>query len=239
MSADSAILWVEASLHNPTYDHSSRGWETAKPAHEAKKFRLAAEPKELPISRHRAKEMGSKRHLAEPGRRRLLLRLALGLAVIYAIRQHLSLRGVAHERLVALQAMSSTTTPLQTPSAERFFAPRAARPLKEPAPATRRLIVAETDTLVARSIPVTWPPSQVYDSVLWRRAPRLAQPPVGVGDRKDPRAAVRRLDVSQIAFRASRRRVRDAEFFGNDRTAAAFITKRLAELVDQGGARKS
>ena len=37
----------------------------------------------------------------------------------------------------------------------------------------------------------------------------------------DQRAQVKRLDVSQIAFRASRRRVRDAEFFGNDRTAAA------------------
>ena len=75
--------------------------------------------------------MGSKRHLAEPGRRRLLLRLALGLALIYGLRQHLSLRTVAHERLVALQAMSSTTTPLQTPSAARFFAPRAAQPPKE------------------------------------------------------------------------------------------------------------
>ena len=33
--------------------------------------------------------------------------------------------------------------------------------------------------------------------------------------------------------------MRDAEFFGNDRTAAAFITGRLAEIIDQGGARKS
>ena len=169
--------------------------------------------------------MGSKRHLAEPGRRRLLLRLALGLALIYAIRQHLSLRAVAHERLVALQAMGSAKPLETTPSAERFFAPRAAQPLKEPAAATRRLVIAETDTLVARSSPIAWPPSQVYDSVMWRRAPRLAQPPVGVGDRKDPRAQVRRLDVSQIAFRASRRRVRDAEFFGNDRTAAAFVPR--------------
>ena len=103
-----------------------------------------AEPKELPVSRHRAKEMGSKRHLAEPGRRRLLLRLALGLALIYGLRQHLTLR-TAHDRLVALQALSSTTTPLQTPSAERFFAPRAAQPLREPSAATRGLIVAEAD----------------------------------------------------------------------------------------------
>jgi hypothetical protein len=183
--------------------------------------------------------MGSKRHLAEPGRRRLLLRLALGLALIYGLRQHLSLRSVAHDRLVALQAMKSTGTSVATPSAERFFAPRAAQPLREPSTATRRLIVAEADTLVARSIPVTWPPSQVYDGVMWRRAPRLAAPPVGVGDRNDQRAAVRRLDVAQIAFRASRRRVRDAEFFGNDRTAAAFVTKRLAEIIDSGGARKS
>ena len=42
--------------------------------------------------------MGSKRHLAEPGRRRLLLRLALGLALIYAIRQHLSLRIIGERR---------------------------------------------------------------------------------------------------------------------------------------------
>ncbi len=78
--------------------------------------------------------MGSKRHLAEPGRRRLLLRLALGLALIYAIRQHLSLRAVAHERLVALQAMGSAKPLETTPSAERFFAPRAARPLKNRRP---------------------------------------------------------------------------------------------------------
>ena len=85
--------------------------------------------------------MGSKRHLAEPGRRRLVLRLALGLLAIYAIRQHLSLRSLAHDRLVALQAISSAGAPLEKqPSAERFFAPRAAQPLKEPSKATRRLI---------------------------------------------------------------------------------------------------
>ena len=60
--------------------------------------------------------MGSKRHLAEPGRRRLLLRLALGLALVYALRQHMTLRGVAHERLVALQAMSSTCLLYTSPS---------------------------------------------------------------------------------------------------------------------------
>ena len=32
--------------------------------------------------------------------------------------------------------------------------------------------------------------------------------------------------------------MRDAEFFGNDRTAAAFVTKRLAEIIDSGGARR-
>ena len=183
--------------------------------------------------------MGSKRHLAEPGRRRLIVRLVLGLAAIYALRQHITLRAVAEQRLMELQALRSPGAPPATPSFKNFFAPRAAQPLKEPAAATRRLIVAETDTLVARSTPIAWPPSQVYDSVMWRRAPRLAAPPVGVGDRNDQRAAVRRLDVSQIAFRASRRRVRDAEFFGNDRTAAAFVTKRLAEIIDSGGARKS
>ena len=52
--------------------------------------------------------MGSKRHLAEPGRKRLAVRLALGLLAIYAIRQHITLRNTAHERLVALQAMKST-----------------------------------------------------------------------------------------------------------------------------------
>ena len=157
------------------------GWETAKPAHEAKKFRLAAEPKGLPISRHRAKAMGSKRHLAEPGRRRLLLRLALGLALIYGLRQHLSLRTVAHERLVALQAMSSTTTPLQTPSAERFFAPRAAQP-------RQRTINSDAafdnrgDGHARRTLfPLAWPPSQVYDGVMWRRAPRLASRPSALG----------------------------------------------------------
>ncbi len=183
--------------------------------------------------------MGSKRHLAEPGRRRLIVRLVLGLAAIYALRQHITLRAVAEQRLLELQALRSPGAPPATPSFKNFFEPRAALPLKEPSIATRRLIVAETDTLVARSTPIAWPPPQVYDGVMWRRAPRLAAPPVGVGDRKDPRAAVRRLDVSQIAFRASRRRVRDAEFFGNDRTAAAFVTKRLAEIIDGGSARKS
>ena len=138
----------------------------------------------------------------------------LGLALIYGLRQHISLRTVAHDRLVALQTLKHTGTVQELPSAERFFAPRAAQPPKEPSTATRRLIVAETDTLVARSSPIAWPPPQVYDGVMWRRAPRLAAPPVGVGDRNDQRAQVRRLDVSQIAFRASRRRVRDAEFFG-------------------------
>ena len=33
--------------------------------------------------------------------------------------------------------------------------------------------------------------------------------------------------------------MRDAEFFGNDRTAAAFVTKRLAEIIDSGVTRKS
>ena len=49
--------------------------------------------------------MGSKRHLAEPGRRRLIVRLVLGLAAIYALRQHITLRAVAEQRGFEVQVL--------------------------------------------------------------------------------------------------------------------------------------
>lgn len=179
--------------------------------------------------------MGSKRHLAEPGRRRVLLaRLGLGLAALGALSCYKQQRDLAEARWVALEA------------AERRLAQRDTAPLFErrpsaitppPLQAIRRLVVAEADTLAQRSIPLPWPPAKTYDGAAWRSG-RLAAPPIGVGDHTDTRAAVRRLDAAQPAFRAARKRVRDAEFFGSSVQAAAFVTKRLAEFIGLG-ARKS
>jgi len=180
--------------------------------------------------------MGSKRHLAEPGRRRVcLVRLALGLAALGALSCYKQQRDLAEARRVALEA------------AERRLAQRDTAPLVERRPgaavrvdrpgAGRRLVVAEADTLAQRSIPLPWPPAKTYDGAAWRSG-RLATPPIGVGDRTDRRFTGKRLDAAQPAFRAARMRVRDAEFFGSSVQAAAFVTKRLAEFIGLGARKR-